>query len=158
MGVAVPARQAAVRGLALVVVLDRARDPAAPLAADPSRAAAPSPRMDPNRRLSRPALAPPNVTPSQSPVPVHRSEMSPAPVRDPNRTADLSRTTRSPVPVLHGIPARVRAPGHIRKTTETSLVLCRPKTTTTRPIGTTIATKIRSGIVLLIGKVQNFYV
>lgn len=168
MDVAVPARRAAVRGLALVVVPDRApgRDRAVLLAAVPSHAAAPSPRTDPNRRRSSPAPVLSNATPNPSPVPVRRSGTSPARARVPSpsvaRAADPSPRITNPAPALHGIRTRVRAPGHeivlTPKTSETNLAPHRPKTMTTRPIGTTKVTKIRFGVVLLIGKVQYFYI
>lgn len=159
-----PARRAAVRGLALVVARDRApgRDPAVHLAVVPSRVAAPSPRMDRNRRQSSPALVPLNATPNQSPVRVLRKETSPARALAPNpsvaRTAVPSRTTTSPDPVLHGIRTRVRdldlgiVP--IRKTSEISPARCHPKTMTTRPIETTKATKIKFVAVFLIRLVR----
>lgn len=161
MVVVVPARRAAVRGLAHVVAPDPApgRDHAALRAVVPSRAAAPSPRMDPNRQPSSPVLVLRNAPLSQSPV--HRSGMTPARDRVPSqsvaRAADPSPRITSPAPVPRGTRTHVRAPGHeivlIRRTSETSLARLRPKTMTTRPIETTIAMKIRLAVVLLIGKI-----
>lgn len=194
MAVVVLARRAAVRGLALDVVHDRApgRDRAVLLAVVPSRAAAPSPRMDPNRRRLSPALVlckyccysnitgiastdskdcyvllfTGSATPSRSPVPVHRSVPSPARARVPSlsvaRAAGPSPRITNPALVHHGIRTHARALGHeivlTRKTSATNLAPLRPKTMTIRPIGTTKVTKIRFSVVLLIGKVQYFYI
>lgn len=168
MGVVVPARRAAVRGLALVVVPDRAlgRDRAVLLAVVRSRAAAPSPRMDPNRRWLSPGLVLSNATPSRSLVPVHRSGMNPARARVPSlsvaHAAGPSPRITNPAPVLHETRTHVRAPDHeivlTHKTSATNLALLRPKTMTTRPIGTMKVTKIRFGVVRLIGKIKYFYI
>lgn len=158
--VVVPARPAAVRGLALVVVLVRVlgRDRAVLRAAVPSRAAVPNQRMDPNRRRSSPALVLSNVTRSRNLVPVHRSGMSPARARVPSLSVALtvgpSPRITNPVPVHPGIRNHVRDHGHVpvRKTSVTNLGLPRPKTMTIRPIGTTKVTRIRFSVVFVIGK------
>lgn len=158
MAVVVLVRRAAVLGLALVVVPDPAlgRDHAVLRAVVPSRAAAPSPRMDPNRRRLSPALVLSNATPNRSPVLVHRSGLNPARDRVPSRAAGPSPRITNPAPVLHGIRTHVRVPGHeivlTRKTSETNLAPLHPKTMTIRPTGTTKVTKIRFDVVLLIDR------